>query len=189
MTTSTSLGLIYERIRATRPCQLRMPFLTCGVAVAAAVVLCSQCGLRFNLTASLPIGLYIRSNASDTNLAEFCPPEPFSQISVERRYRRSGVCPDGDSPLLKPVVAKSGDVVVTSPSGIAVNGTLLPNTAPRDRDSKGLPLPHYAFGTYTVLPGFVWVASTYHPLSFDSRYFGPIPAGSVRERLKPILVF
>jgi conjugative transfer signal peptidase TraF len=187
MKTSTLPGL-FERLRQTRCCQIRTPLLIGSATATLAVVLCGQCGLRLNSTASLPIGLYVVSNASDANLAEFCPPEPFAQISVARDYRPSGNCPDGDSPLLKPVIAKPGDVVVTSARGITVNGRVLPNTAPRDRDSKGRSLPHYPFGTFPVIPGSVWVASTYHPLSFDSRYFGPIPSQSIRKRLKPFLV-
>ncbi len=187
MKTSMSLGL-FERVRQTRCRQLRTPILICIATATFSVLLCGQCGLRLNSTASLPIGVYVVSNASDAVLAEFCPPEPFARISVARGYRHPGSCPDGDSPLLKPVVAIPGDVVVTSDRGIAVNGTLLANTAPRDRDSKGRPLHHFSFGTHVVIPGFVWVASTYHPLSFDSRYFGPIPSGSIRERLKPFFV-
>lgn len=187
MKTRTFPGLS-ERIRRTRICDLRLPLAVCGCTATLAFLLGDQCGLRFNSTNSLPIGLYIVSNGLDTNLAEFCPPDPFSSLSVERGYRHSGSCGDGDSPLLKPVIAKPGDLVSASARGLAVNGELLPNTAPQERDSKGRPLPHYPFGTYPVRPGYVWVASTYHRLSFDSRYFGPIPSCAIRELLKPILV-
>jgi len=44
----------------------------------------------------------------------------------------------------------------------------------KDRDSDGQFLAHYPFGQYIVASGSVWVASTYHPRSFNSRYFGPI---------------
>jgi type IV secretory pathway protease TraF len=39
-----------------------------------------------------------------------------------------------------------------------------------------------------VSPGTIWVASTYHPRSFDSRYFGPIAVADIRARLAPLLV-
>ena len=86
------------------------------------------------------------------------------------------------APTLSP-----GDVVVLSKSGLQVNGKLLGNTAPRSQDSNARPLPHYPFGTYRVGSGTVWVASSYHPLSFDSRYFGPISTSIIRHRLKPFL--
>ena len=104
-----------------------------------------------------------------------------------RAYRTPGNCPDGANPLLKPIVARPGDVVVVSKSGLRVNGMLLKNSVPRSQDSKGRVLPHYPFGAYRVSAGTVWVASSYHPLSFDSRYFGPILITIVRHRLKPFL--
>ena len=188
MTISTLPGL-YRRVRRTRPCDLRIPLMICGLTATAALMLCQQCGFRFNSTASLPIGLYVVSKSATANLVAFCPPDPFSSLSAMRGYRNAGNCPDGNSPLLKPVIAKPGDVVIASARGLAVNGKLLLNTTPRERDSKGRPLPHVPFGSYVVSPGSVWVASTYHPLSFDSRYFGPIASTSIREHLKPVFVF
>lgn len=161
--------------------------LVLSCAAFAAYGLCAWGGVRLNSTGSLPLGLYRVSTAPEADLVEFCPPEPFSGFSVVRQYRNPGNCPDGDSPLLKPVVARPGDVVVLSYSGLLINGILLRNTAPRSQDSKGRTLPHYPFGTYRVDAGTIWVASSYHPLSFDSRYFGPIPKSIVRHRLKPLL--
>jgi conjugative transfer signal peptidase TraF len=167
--------------------RLRAPALALAFTSLAAFGLCAWGGLRLNSTGSLPLGLYLVSTAADANLVEFCPPEPYSRLSVVRRYRNPGNCPDGDSPLLKPIVARPGDVVVLSKSGLQVNGVLLRNTAPRSQDSKERLLPHYPFGTYRVSSGTIWVASSYHPLSFDSRYFGPISTAIVRHRLKPFL--
>jgi hypothetical protein len=45
----------------------------------------------------------------------------------------------------------------------------------------------WPYGEYRVTPGFVWVASSYNPWSFDSRYFGSLPVGIIRRRLKPFL--
>ena len=61
---------------------------------------------------------------------------------------------------------------------MAVNGRLLPNTAPLVTDTAGRPLSHWPFGRYVVAPGTVWVASSYSSRSFDSRYFGPVEASS-----------
>jgi conjugative transfer signal peptidase TraF len=167
--------------------RLRAPALALALTSLTAFGLCAWGGVRLNLTGSLPLGLYRVSAAANVNLVEFCPPEPLSRLSVVRQYRNPGNCPDGDNPLMKPIVAKPGDVVVLSQSGLRVNGKLLRNTAPRSEDSKARPLPHYPFGTYRVSSGTIWVASSYHPLSFDSRYFGPIPTTIVRHWLKPLL--
>jgi conjugative transfer signal peptidase TraF len=183
----TTIHGLCERVRTTSFCRLRRPVFICGVTVFAAFAICAGGGLRLNATGSLPLGFYVVSSGREANLVDFCPPEPFSAISVARGYRTVGGCSDGDSPLMKPVVAKAGDTVVASELGISVNGALLRNTAPRPKDSQGRPLPHHPFGTYSVAPGTVWVASIYNPLSFDSRYFGPISINQIRERLKPFL--
>jgi conjugative transfer signal peptidase TraF len=143
-------------------------------------------GIRFNSSPSLPVGLYIVTTDEHANLVEFCPSEPFASLSIARGYRDQGVCADGAAPLLKPVVASAGDFVELSPTGISVNGRFLRNTAPLSKDSKGRQLQPWAFGRYTVARGTVWVASSYHPRSFDSRYFGPLPTSAIRHHLKPL---
>jgi type IV secretory pathway protease TraF len=92
------------------------------------------------------------------------------------------------APLIKPVIARTRDIVVVSADGIRVNGSLLPNTVPKNLDAAGRPLPVWLPGTYAVAPEMVWVASTYHPNSFDSRYFGPISIRAIRHWLRPLWV-
>jgi conjugative transfer signal peptidase TraF len=149
--------------------------------------ICDCIGLRFNLSPSLPIGVYITTADTHASLVEFCPPEPFGALSIARGYRDAGTCRDGAAPLLKPVVASAGDGVVLSPLGIAVNGRLLPNTAPLPNDTKGRTLEAWPSGHYAVNGGSIWVASSYHPRSFDSRYFGAISTTIIRARLRPLL--
>jgi len=144
-------------------------------------------GLRINTSPSLPMGLYITTADADANLVEFCPAEPFATLSIVRGYRDSGTCRDGAAPLLKPVIARAGDVVEVSARGISVNGALLPNTAPLATDTKGRHLEAWPSGRYVVDPGTIWVASSYHPRSFDSRYFGPLSIAAIRHRLKAFL--
>ena len=144
-------------------------------------------GLRLNTSPSLPVGLYVVTTDGSTNLIEFCPAEPFAALSLIRGYRDAGSCQDGGAPLLKPIVAKAGDAVELSGRGISVNGLLLPNTAPLSKDTKGRPLTAWPFGWYSLTPGTVWVASSYHSRSFDSRYFGPVYTTAIRHRLKAFL--
>jgi conjugative transfer signal peptidase TraF len=163
-----------------------------GVGLAAVVFVTpffalGMARLRINATPSLPMGLYRETNDGHAALVEFCPQEPYGRFAAARGYRSVGNCPDGAGPLMKPVVASAGDLVELSGRGIAVNGVLLPNTAPRSMDSKGRPMRSWSQGRYRVPAGFVWVASSYNPWSFDSRYFGPIPITLIRSRLKPFL--
>ncbi len=170
------------RVRGVR----RAAFVAVVIAIAT-FQLCGFLGVRINTSPSLPMGLYITAPDADANLVEFCPVEPFATLSIARGYRGPGACRDGAAPLLKPVIASAADVVEVSARGISVNGALLPNTAPLARDTKGRHLEAWPSGRYVVDPGTIWVASSYHPRSFDSRYFGPVSTAAIRYRLKPFL--
>jgi conjugative transfer signal peptidase TraF len=144
-------------------------------------------GLRLNLTHSVPIGLYRITADSASDLVEFCPPEPFGSLSVQRGYRpRSLACADYGEPLLKPVVARDGDVVRISAEGFSVNGVSIPNTAARVKDSAGRAIAPWPFGVYRVEPDTVWVASSYNAKSFDSRYFGPVTLTNITHHLRAV---
>src|ERR1035438_5683247 len=54
------------------------------------------------------------------------------------------------------------DEVVVSPAGIAVNGELLPHTAPLDHDSEGRPLTHWPSGRYIAVHGTLWEIGRAH---------------------------
>jgi conjugative transfer signal peptidase TraF len=88
---------------------------------------------------------------------------------------------------MKPEVADTGDMVELNARGVAVNGKLLPNSAPLQFDTRGRPLEHSRFGRFKVRQGDVWVISAYNPRSFDSRYLGPITNGQIRHHLVPLI--
>lgn len=162
--------------------------LAFGGGALALALAAEWADLRLNDSPSMPPGLYIRtSSASSSTLVVFCPAEPFAKLSVKRGYRSRGNCADGAEPLAKPIAANPGDNVELSATGMAVNGRLLPNTVPLAKDSAGRPLSHWPFGRYVVAPRTVWVASSYSPRSFDSRYFGPVEVSQVREHVRPLL--
>jgi conjugative transfer signal peptidase TraF len=163
---------------------LVMVAATLGIVGPLAAIL----GVRINTTDSLPKGLYLITGEAKAPLVEFCPEGVFSTLSRVRGYRPTGACPDGGAPLLKPVIANVGDTVELSGVGIRVNGRLLPNTAPHTFDSDGRLLAPWPSGIYPVPAGTLWVASTYHANSFDSRYFGPISTGQVRHHMRPLWV-
>jgi conjugative transfer signal peptidase TraF len=154
-----------------------------GAAAAAAWAL----DIRLNTTASLPLGLYIATK-EPTDYVAFCVGGDNERLALRRQYITAGSCPAGGTPLLKRIVARAGDRVRLSAKGIEVNGGLLPNTASRLRDSSGRALESAAFGDYTVEHGFLWVASTYSPLSLDSRYYAAVPASSIRLHVRPLWV-
>jgi conjugative transfer signal peptidase TraF len=159
-----------------------------GIAISLFPI-CGLIGLRINSSPSLPVGLYLTTRRDRANLVEFCPAQPFAGMAIERGYRDAGVCLDGAAPLLKPVVARSGDVVDYSRRGISVNGNLLPNTAPIPMDTTGRALTPWPFGRYIVHPGTLWVASSFHPRSFDSRYFGPVQVSAIRDHVRALVTW
>lgn len=172
-----------------RAARLRRGALICFGGLVLAFQCFGTFGLRINVTPSLPVGLYRVTADLNAKLVEFCPPEPYAALTIERGYREAGNCRDGAAPLMKPIVATFGDDVELSPQGIAVNGALLPNTAPLASDTKGRALSPWRYGHSTVDAGTVWVASSYHARSFDSRYLGPIPSSLIRNHVKPLLTF
>jgi conjugative transfer signal peptidase TraF len=152
-------------------------------------------GVVFNYTRSAPFGLYREQFDSEAGIHDpapyvfFCPDLRWPSMQGEPNYRDPmRTCPDGFSPLIKPVVAWPGDLVTVSATGVSINGRLLKNSAPIERDSKGQFLRSFPVGEYRVGPKELWVVSSFSPRSFDSRYFGPIPLKSVHSWLRPLLV-
>lgn len=149
-------------------------------------------GVRINLTGSLPVGLYAvtRGAAAHGSLVLVCLPAPTAEWARSRGYiPRGASCPGRTMPVGKPVFALPGDVVTVTDSGLLLNGRLAPNTRPLLSDSRGRPLLRLPEGRYTVGPGEMWVVSQYSPLSFDSRYFGAVPIGNVRARVRLLWSF
>lgn len=144
-------------------------------------------GLRLNLTASLPVGLYLASGAAPVrgSIVLACLPPMVAEFARERGYvPRGDACPGGVVPVGKPILAMRGDTVTVTPTGLVVNGLAVPNSQPLDVDRKGRPLPSVAVGTYVVGSGELWVLSPYSRFSFDSRYFGAIETGQVRASIR-----
>ena len=184
--TRTMDGRSRAHDRTIVPSGVLQAVLSSGLVVVALYAL-GESGFRLNTSLSLPIGLYVATSDPGARLVEFCPEEPAASIGIARGYRSRGNCPDGGTPLMKPIIATAGDLVQVSRSGLAVNGRMLPNTQPQIRDTQGRKMPVITDGTYAVAPGTIWVASSYHLRSFDSRYFGPIPARAIRHRLRPLV--
>ena len=191
------IGLFKHRLACVlcAVARLRIVFVPLGALAIITIFLWTGFGIVFNYTHSAPFGLYREQFDSEATIHSpapyvfFCPDRRWSSMQGEPNYRDPmRTCLDGFSPLIKPVVAWPGDLVSVSASGISVNGRLLSNSAPIERDSKGHELRPFAGGEYRVGPKELWVVSSFSPRSFDSRYFGPIPLRSVHSWLRPLLV-
>jgi conjugative transfer signal peptidase TraF len=160
-----------------------------GVVLPAAA---NSVGLRFNLTTSLPIGLY-RVTKDSPNLKRgavvlYCLPPPVARFAHNRGYvPRGGQCPGGLTPIGKMVAALPGDTVVVTSDGITVNGALQSHSRALATDLKGRELPQLVGRSYVIGRDFIWLLAPAER-SFDSRYLGPLLARNVLARVRPVWI-
>jgi conjugative transfer signal peptidase TraF len=161
---------------------------------AAAVELACALGFVVNTTRSAPPGLWrtrpVAGPIARGAMAVICPPDeaPF-RIARARGWLSSGPCPGGYERLLKRVAAIPGDRIEVAPGGVSVNGALLPNSAPLPWARDGVGAAALDARPRAVAEGELWLVSTYNPRSFDSRYFGPVPAAQVEGTADPVWIF
>lgn len=149
--------------------RMRWPMLALSCLLVGGVV-AKETGWRVNITGSLPGVFYrVSENPARGDYFQFCP--PFTAAATPDAKPGEPSC-SGKMPLLKRVVAASGDRVVVDVAGVSVNGERLLFSSPKRFARDGSPLPS-AEGVHILGSGEVWVAGE-HPDSFDSRYFGPV---------------
>jgi conjugative transfer signal peptidase TraF len=157
-----------------------------GVGLAAGSL--RAFGLRFNLTASLPLGIYRVSSEppSRGSIVQVCLDSATADFAQARGYLGPGACKSGVRPLGKIVLAVEGDVVTFEQDRIRVNGEGVANSETASKDSRGRALPHYAWGEHRMGPGELWLFSPYHRKAFDSRYFGPVRVSQAVSVIEPL---
>lgn len=149
---------------------------------------CEAIGLRVNLTASLPRGVYRQLDrpVQVGDLVAGCLPAEVSRFGRERGYLPAGSCTTGDAPILKRVAAEPGDEVGITAEGVFARGRFIQPPAP-DRDHSGDLLDVVPPGTVRVAPGQLWLF-TPAAHSWDSRFFGPVALEAPRVLL-PVWTF
>ena len=164
--------------------------LTGGAAVFLFPILIATCTpFLWITTHSLPWGIYRRTHEpiARGRLVHFCLPEPLARYALEREYISTGFCPGAVQELVKSVAALAGDEVEITAAGVLVNGALIPHTPVYDTDSRGR--THQLWrpaGRFVVPDGHVFVLSPFHPRSWDSRYFGPLPLSDIRGTVREV---
>jgi conjugative transfer signal peptidase TraF len=168
------------------------PVILCA-GIAIPVLIFELLRLRIGLTDSAcPPGIYRMVNHAPSrgDLVLACLPDAIAQLGSARGYLLRGRgCGDGIEPVGKRLSALPGDSVEVVPDYIEVNGQRLEHSATLSRDGRGRSVKHVAWGRYTVPADQVWLFGTKDARSWDSRYFGPVPASSVRAALEPILTW
>jgi type IV secretory pathway protease TraF len=152
----------------------------CGPVALAGLCLCATRTplVLCNLSESLPIGLYRRVHA---------PIRPgviiaFHVPDAGRAYAAKALPARLATSILKPVVATAGAVACADRSGIKVGPRVFGPIAQSDR--RGVTLPHWR-GCRMLLAGESLVVSVRIHNSFDSRYYGPVPARDVLGVYRP----
>lgn len=161
--------------------------LVAGLAIAGALE------LRFNLTSSLPIGLYRVTRDAPTlergAIVLYCLPPSIARFAHDRGYvPKGGRCAEGLVPIGKVAAAMAGDTVRVATDGIEVNGRRQLHSRPLMSDQMGRRLPRLVGGSYVVRPGEIWLLAP-SDRSFDSRYLGPVTIVNVVARVYPFWTF
>ncbi|RUV66111.1 conjugative transfer signal peptidase TraF [Mesorhizobium sp. M5C.F.Cr.IN.023.01.1.1] len=163
------------------------------IAVAGLVALAGIAwlgGLRLNLTRSYPLGLWrierLERPPAVGDLIFICPPDTAAfRMARQRFYLGQGLCPGWFSPLIKTVVATEGQAIAIG-AEVSIDGRILPHSDVQPGDAAGRALTAFAGGQ--IPAGFLFLHSDFAG-SYDSRYFGPIPAAGLLGRAHPLLTF
>lgn len=136
--------------------------------------------LIWNVSASVPVGLYFAQPISRLDVGDLVavtPPVKLAGFLAKREYLPRGV------PLIKHVLALPGTEVCRKGATIFVGGK--PYGQARERDRLGRSLPHWQ-GCRGFGGGEIFLMNPDVPDSFDGRYFGPLPVASVTATLTPL---
>lgn len=165
--------------------------LTAGALLITGIVAAGWlAGLRINMTPSYPRGLWriemLDRPVTTGDLVFICPPDTAAfEGAFDRGYIRRGLCAGGLGPLIKTVAAIGGQQVDVADQ-VSIDGHLLPRSIVHHTDAAGRPLSPFAGG---VIPAGELFLHSEFAGSYDSRYFGPIPASGVLGLARPILTF
>jgi conjugative transfer signal peptidase TraF len=153
--------------------------ITSGALTTSAIIDLPR-PLLWNASASAPIGLYAVQPADElqvSDLVVIAPPPELATFLAARGYLAKGV------PLLKRVLALTGQTVCRDGLDILAYGTSVGRARVRDRAGRELPIWQ---GCRRIAHGELFLMNWDAPDSVDSRYLGPLPRRSVIGRALPV---
>jgi conjugative transfer signal peptidase TraF len=167
---------------------MKAAYLLVAAATISVVLLLGLLGFRFNVTPSLPVGVYrvISDPPVPGSVVHACLPRDVAEFARARGYLGPGSCAGNVRPVGKVVLAVGGDVVTTTRNEIQVNGVPVPNSGTASRDSHGRPLPRHEWGEHRLGADELWLFSPGATNGYDSRYFGPVRTSDVISVLRPM---
>ena len=135
--------------------------------------------LVWNVTASAPVGLYLRLD-SVPHTGDFAlvrTPEPVRKLAAQRGYLPA------DVPMVKTIAARFGDYVCVRGEAILINGKFAAARLAADSAHRSLPVWH---GCRRLNRDEFFPLMRNVRASFDGRYFGPVTRASILGRLIPL---
>lgn len=171
-----------------RRIQTWVPLVAVGLFVAAYLGP-RFAGFRINTSTSMPRGFYraVHGVLQRGAIVAACLPADIARFGMQRHYLGPGECPGGAEPVVKVVAALGGSVVEVTAERVLVDGEALLRSRPRREDQGGRPLESIWSGARRLGRGEVWLHSPYEARSWDSRYFGPVPATNILFVVEPVL--
>lgn len=150
------------------------------VATLIPVITPPQTRLLWNVSASVPTGLYLLTEPaalSRGDRAVLWPPSEMHALLADRGYLKP------KTPLIKTVAAAAGQRVCRIRQRITIDGKRVGSA--HIRDSKGRPLPKWR-GCQQLRADQLFFMNIGVPESFDGRYFGPVDRSLVTARAVPL---
>jgi len=153
--------------------------------------------LFVNVSKSAALGLWVRKPARSPlekgSFYALCLPVPVAKVALSKRYLiyiKKSPCPGHVPMVLKRIVALPGDRIELSPAGLRIEDSpLIPGTQIRHTDSKGRTLSHMSYGSRTIRDGEIFLLGENLDISWDSRYYGPVPESAIRFAVTPLFVW
>jgi conjugative transfer signal peptidase TraF len=152
-----------------------------GAAMIAAPIVTDHAPrLIWNVSASVPIGLYAVAHATMVDVGDLVavlPPDDLATFLEARGYLPRGV------PLIKRVLALPGTEVCRRGAGVIAYDYAYGEAQARDRVGRDLPQWQ---GCHVIAEGEIFLMSWDASDSLDGRYFGPLPRSAVIARVTPL---
>lgn len=150
------------------------------VLVMASLALPERKLLIWNVTASVPTGLYRLHHGKRIMVGDYiaiAPPPAMRRWLSQRGYLPNGL------PLLKRVAAVQGQQICRFRHGITLDNKLV--ALARSRDRLGRSLPVWS-GCRTLRKNEFFALNPDRADSLDGRYFGALPGEAILGRAVPI---
>ena len=140
-----------------------------------------------NTNRSIPIGLYQKKDTFPGKMDYVLftlPASPIIAEVQERQMLEAGLFPPNYQRLIKRIYAGSNDTIKITEHEIFINGQAVPQTRRTVELKSSVQLPYEHKLAYDEV-----LLLSPHPVSFDSRYFGPLKLHAIRTVLEPILIW